>query len=90
MLGEAAADGASLLGPEIERLVFLILVRLPQHLLLLLGDHREHPRDREPHHLAAKPKKRNTVSAVGRWRSNAEIERHREITSWRACWGHRR
>lgn len=54
MLGEAPADGAGLLGAEVEREQALLLVRLPQRRLLLLRDHRQHARDRGAHHLAAK------------------------------------
>ena len=56
MLGEAPADGAGLLGAEVEREQLLFLVRLPQRRLLLLRDHGEHARDGGAHHLAAREK----------------------------------
>jgi len=56
VLGEAPADGAGLLGAEVERKQLLVLVRLPQRRLLLLRDHGEHARDGGAHHLAAREK----------------------------------
>jgi hypothetical protein len=65
VLGEAAANGAGLLGAEVEREILLVLVRLPQRRLLLLRHHREHARDGGAHHLAAKSRRLQLVSI--RW-----------------------
>lgn len=51
VLGEAAADGAGLLGAEIEGDVLLVLVGVPERSLLLLRDDGEHPSDGQPDHL---------------------------------------
>jgi hypothetical protein len=93
MLGEASADGAGLLGAEVEGEKLLVLVRLTQCGFLLLRDHGVHARDGGAHHLAAK-----TGNAVLRSRARADrIEEPgngglegTKITSWRACWGRRR
>jgi hypothetical protein len=62
VLGEAAANGAGLLGAEVEGEVLLVLVRISQRRLLLLRHHREHARDGGAHHLAAKPTRCQFVS----------------------------
>lgn len=51
MLGEAPADGAGLLGAEVEREQLLLLVRLTQRRLLLLRDDGQHARDGGAHNL---------------------------------------
>lgn len=77
MLGEAAADGAGLLGAEVEGEEALLLVRLTQRRPLLLRDHRQHPRDRRAHHLAAKPQRFNQSQGHTE-RGENERERERE------------
>ena len=42
MGGECLPDGTGLLGPQVEGLVLLILVKLPQVLFLLLSHHDVH------------------------------------------------
>jgi hypothetical protein len=54
VLGEAPADGAGLLGAEVEREQLLLLVRLTQRRLLLLRDDGQHARDGGAHNLAAR------------------------------------
>jgi len=74
VLGEAPADGAGLLGAEVEREQLLFLVRLPQRRLLLLRDHGEHARDGGAHHLAAREKKQRIQASVSVRREPGEIE----------------
>ena len=75
VLGKTPADGAGLLGAEVEREQLLVLVRLTQRRLLLLRDHREHPRDRGTHHLAAAQQNERPVSMTN--------PRHELLYAWR-------
>ena len=50
MAGQSFADGAGLLGPEVQGLVLLVLVQLAQVLLLLLVHHNVDAGDGLAHH----------------------------------------
>jgi hypothetical protein len=95
VLGEAPANGAGLLGAEIEREKLLLLVRLTQRRLLLLRDNGEHASDGGAHNLAAREE--TTDPQFGSVRSKASITNeeegrgsHQAGTFWRACWEPRR
>ena len=51
---EGLADGARLLEAQVERHQVLVLVEHTELRLLCLVDHRQHARNRLPHHLAAR------------------------------------
>jgi hypothetical protein len=80
MIAEAPADGAGLLGAEVEGEIFLVLVRLPQRRLLLLRDHGERARDGGAHHLAARTDK----AVSDREQGQIEYKKQEEDMGWRA------
>lgn len=57
MLSKAFPDSSGLLRTQIQRQELLLLVSFPQSSLLLLGNHCQHLRNRQPHHLSAPTQK---------------------------------
>ena len=95
VLGEAPADGAGLLGAEVEREQLLLLVRLTQRRLLLLRDDGEHASDGGAHDLAAREETTDPRFGSARCKASMTNEEegrqsHQAGTFWRACWEPRR
>lgn len=62
VFGEATPDGSGFLRAQIKWQVLLVLVRFPQCRLLLLRNHRQHLRNRQPHHLSAPTNTTETIN----------------------------